>query len=318
MMPLTLFSVGLLFFLWLIVLASHYRAQYRRARRDRRCIEAIEALRSLFEVLPQHRGAANALLQGDESFRERLVALRGAVDASMGRIDRLMATDPAFRHRWERIGELWGALRGGVEGLSAEESFQRHTALITEVVYLIADVASEARLMERERHLCTLARLLFDGLFELMEFSGRARGIGAGVAARGKLGAAARVKLNYLHDNLVALADAAARGFEAIVPHHAGVARHQALVGEGVASARDFAGLIEKELLEPREITIDPDRYFEAGSGAIQTNLKLFDTLLPLVVAESEARRRREQRRLSLMIAATAVVLVAITAIELA
>jgi methyl-accepting chemotaxis protein len=157
-------------------------------------------LRRLLESLPQHRGMANALLQGDESFRPKLTALQAQIDQDMELLAQRVAAGDCWgvAVRVHRIQGAWSFITQQVNGFEPAESFARHTALVSEVLYLINDVADAAGLLALTGDSSRLIDAAINTLPQVTETLGQARGMGTGVAARGKCGTDMRVKLRYL------------------------------------------------------------------------------------------------------------------------
>ncbi len=232
----------------MLVGVSIYPASQRQesAQRSLQGLSDIRALRELLERLPQHRGLANAVLQGNDGFRAELTQTQAAVDAGMAVVRRLAeGGDPwEVADRCRAMDRAWSRLKAELDGMAAEESFRRHTELIRELLYLMEDVGEAAGLLPEEPDADDVARILVLALPQVCEALGQARGIGTGVAARGQCDTVSRVRLQYLLDK----AERVSRSYHAYLAGLSGEAAR--LYQTAAESTRRFLDLLRVDLLE--------------------------------------------------------------------
>ncbi len=248
-------------------------------------LNVLRTLRALFEHLPQHRGMANAYLQGDESFKSKLEQTAQTIHNDIVAVEAALSfnRNDLVSERWAKIKKDWGQLASGVMTMSPVHSFAKHTALIQQVLYLMGDCAAYLDACEKTNSdTYRLSNMLFNDMPQMMEFVGRARGVGTGVAGSGVLTVANRVKLSFLHEcaqERLRICDVVS----AQVLDGPGYSELRAKAAESHKAASDFIDLLKFELLDVDKINIKPAVYYDAGTQAIGTSLRLMDDLMPLL-----------------------------------
>jgi methyl-accepting chemotaxis protein len=269
--------------------AVHLRARDRGARQPRHALALIGALRRLLEHVPKHRGMANAFLRGDAGFRAGVEQMQTSIardfdelaqvarGAGVAHIDGVVTQ---LRTRWQRIARE-------VCGLPAPVSFQRHTDLVEQLIHLIEEIADDYGFdrvggAHRRFFVDTLTR----GIPVITETIGQARGIGAGAAAKGECDVGTRVKLKYLHKRI----DSALTRHLPRAP--AELAHLNQHVQQALERTQEFLRMLQKELIEPRQLSITPDEYYARATAALDANFRLFDAVMPIVAAQVERGAR--------------------------
>lgn len=245
----------------------------------------VQQLRRLLELLPKHRGMANALLKGDDSFRQPLHDLQREVDGQLEAMRRLTLErgNQAVSRRLQPIEREWQAIRDGVMTMQAAKSFSLHTRLIAKVLERMEDDASSLQsLAQNNDALRSLLTVLTHDLPHIVESIGQARGIGTGVAAQRASSVANRVNLKFLHEKTSSIIDCQ------LSPLRASARRYQAMglnftdvIDKAVSSAQSFTAMMQSELIEKNPPTVAPDTFYQHGTAAIEAGFQLFDTLYP-------------------------------------
>ncbi|HHH48604.1 MAG TPA: hypothetical protein ENK51_06940 [Gammaproteobacteria bacterium] len=273
-------------------LFQHLRGQRcRQARQRLATLADIRALRQLLETIPQHRGMANAFLQGDASFGAKLQAQQQRVDDDARILGRL-AEQPlcrAVNARIQRIEAQWSDIKGKLQRLSATRSFALHSELTSEVLYLINDLAEGGGLLDGDSGFTQLADAAINLLPLVTETQGQARGMATGAAAQQECGIPQQVKLRYL---LARTRDATGRAKEELQ----GQTEARAL-DDSLVATEDFLQLLETRILETAHIDIPPEQVFAAGTRAIDRSFALLDQLLDALQGRLAADARRCQRQ---------------------
>ena len=93
---------------WLFIDARN--VQIEAAQREIQGVEYLKPLRTLVELLPKHRAAANAYLSGDSDGQAEMLLLQPEIDAVMPRVESVERTYGAefgTSVHWERFKEDW-------------------------------------------------------------------------------------------------------------------------------------------------------------------------------------------------------------------
>lgn len=120
--------------------AAADRADVEVARQELRGAEVVEALLRVFQRVAEHRGLAAQLLSGRAEVRPQVAQkqreAQEALDALM-ELDRRHGRYLATTSSVEQLRGAWQSMVAGLDSKRPEESFQQHTALISQVLDLI-------------------------------------------------------------------------------------------------------------------------------------------------------------------------------------
>ena len=218
-------------------------------------------------------------------------ALRNKVAESFAALE---AVDPEWvttlkiGSRVDDLKRQWANLSGGDKGRPAAEVFAAHTALVSDVIDLISYVGDTSNLiLDPDLDSFYLMDMVVVRSPALGEFAGQARGLGAGIVARGALTATEAEKLKGLQIRLEDAFSGAIGALETASNNNAAVAsaiqgqlgtlrargdEAQALIAK--IMARDFAGMTSAGYFDAMTAVI-------AANGAAVTEASvLLDGLL--------------------------------------
>ncbi len=133
---------------WLFIDARN--VQIEATQREIQGIEYLKPVRTLVELLPKHRAAANAFLSGEVSAQVEMLQLQPEIEAVIPRVDlvdRAYGAEFGTSADWDRFKQDWRELQSGVDSLTLIESFQRHSHLITGLTTLIRTIGDQAGLV---------------------------------------------------------------------------------------------------------------------------------------------------------------------------
>jgi methyl-accepting chemotaxis protein len=158
------------------------------ARKERLGVVYIQALRDVIDQIQQHRGLAGAVLGGDPSLKDKLIAKQRDADQVVAALDAIDADTGArlqVQARWRELKREWQALRIDVLGLSRPESLKRHTTLIEELVLFMGDAADNSNLtLDPDIDTYYLMDTMVKKIPESIENVGKLRATGTGIIAR--------------------------------------------------------------------------------------------------------------------------------------
>ena len=293
--------------------------QIARTRAEREGLEYVMPLRSLLESLPQHRAAANALLNGDpavapylERTRAQIAEAVAAVDKADARLGRRLGTTQS----WETVRASWNDLRDNYAKLKAEDSYQRHTQLIAQLIQHIRLVGDKTGLTtDPELESFYLVDSILQQIPWTVEYLGQLASHGSAVAARRSMTAAEEAQLRYLVRQVSSSLDALQRNYRSAFGYNDEVREK---LDETLATAMNAAGflrnLTQRELLEKSSIDVQPVAYIENGTSAVQKLFALHDQTAAAVralfdrrVSRLAAQKNSQLQTALLLLAASAV-----------
>lgn len=256
----------------------HQHAQEKQLELDG--LQYAVQVSALLELIPQHRGMTNGLLQGDEHFRARIAALQPALEKALAgadAADRNWGTELQLHKPWQQIRSRWLELYGDARQLTAEASWQQHTALIADYLDLIFRITINSPLYTEDdpatRH---LMEVNFHYLPQLIEALGQLRGSGSGMIADGKISDREHREFVRLMSAVSALSREVKRNmgfaFERSPPLQNAFSDP---ANQAVSQAEDYAVLVQAQVLQPAAPAISAPFYFDRGTEAISSGYRL-------------------------------------------
>jgi methyl-accepting chemotaxis protein len=157
------------------------------AAQELRGLEFTRPALALVKDLQQHRDVASIMLNGEAGYRGRLDGVRADVEkdlAALDELDKRLGSELRTTDRWKAMRIACTELLAKSAGLSADESFARHSRLIADVIALVGEVGRASNLtLDPDAGRAHLVTGLVASGPELGELLARARGVGAGMAA---------------------------------------------------------------------------------------------------------------------------------------
>jgi len=260
----------------------------------------VASVRNVLEVLPQHRGMANAWHHGNKEVAGKLTALEEQVDAAVTELLHV-AEQSSMQDVLvdvKSMASAWQSLKTSWRDASAIVSFDRHTALIGRLLGLSSDLFHQGELVsDPALDILHLGEFMAEAIPELNEYYGRIRGLGAGIAASGSMTDVQRQQLI----ELKVLAESLSQGVIEELRHvvesynpdlHAALGASANSMESGTG---DFFDLVNQGLLGQQPIRVDSSQFFNQGSNAIALswalNDKITQSLTQLLAEEYEGSR---------------------------
>ncbi len=255
------------------------------AEKERLGIEYIQPLRQLMQHLPQHRGMTNAHLKGAGGFRSKILNKRRQIAEDIRVIDEVDARLGTLLNsstRWKGIKRSWQALQDKAFNLHAQESFERHSALISEVLALLVHVAEQSGLIhDPELDSYYLMNAVVNRLPLVTENMGQARGLGAGIAASQHITTPDLIQMTLLLGKIGSNLEAAMTGLQTAFEHNPRIRSVlEEALNKALTAGMGFVTTSRQALMETQNITIDPASYFNQGTSAIKSTYALYDAII--------------------------------------
>jgi len=258
--------------------------EYERTNLRVASVPYISAIRNVLEVLPQHRGLGNAWHHGHKDSATKLTTLEQKIDAAMSKLLNIASDSPltGLQDHAKAIDRDWRNLKGNWKQDSATESFAQHSAVIEQLMTLSGDIFHQGDIVtDPALEIIHLGEFMSETVPELNELLGRMRGLGAGVAASGKINASERDKLLKMSVQAqgieAGLVDELKHVIDVYNPGLAGpISPPLSVVG---TASNTFFRLVNDDLLNADTIQLDSQHYFEQGSQTIAASLSLFDVM---------------------------------------
>ncbi len=291
-----------------MLLKAELDAKVEVIAKELRGLEYIQAVRQLYQHLPQHRGMTNAFRNGAEEFKSKILEKRRAITADIRVIqemDEQYGDELTTHAQWLSIQNNWKELERTSFNDPANEVFAAHSSLIKEVYALFSQISNKSGLvLDPSVKTSFLIDTLVYRLPMVTESLGQARGMGAGIAALGSLKLKDRVRLGMKIANIESNFSLVEEGLQLSFNETKGLEKE---LGFLLSKARErtgaFSQLVKKEILEAQNLSIGSKHVFNEGTEAIKANYALYDTLMPALTKLLKEREATLVNKRTMLIA---------------
>ena len=245
----------------------------------------LDPLRKILADLQRHRGMMQAVLNEEHAFDEDFSEIARRIDAhilAFEEADNVLGMEMMGISHWTKFKTQWEFLREEETRLSPETSFERHTNAIDHLLDTIARVGDRSNLiLDHDLDSYYLVDAVVTRLPKLTERLGQARGIGAGIVARGSPTEKDRYALLHLAGIIEETQEAFSRNFDVVFRTTPSLrARIDPSLRATLSHNARFLSLLEKDLLSQNPITLQTRDFWEKASETLDANFRLFDLLL--------------------------------------
>ena len=239
----------------------------------------IESLKNLILATQKTRGLTNSYLNGNTAAMLLVFSNRDDMKRAIGDMESLpLAADPVINTRATAISTALIKLNRQAFKLEPQKAFSAYTEQIEETLMLAQSV-----LKRFSKDLTPFGKDISSVMMEIMlpmtEYTGRLRGLGAGVAAKGKVTKEDMESIAMLAYKLKSLNEKLQKNMTQIIAKYpkklpSTINQELAAIDQGV---KEYTAFAQKDLLMHPE-TVDPDDYFDKGTALITAIIKLYDT----------------------------------------
>jgi diguanylate cyclase (GGDEF)-like protein len=294
-----IFLIGMLFMLpvglsmYLIVAEIDKEIDF--AKKERVGIEYNNGIRKLLEHLQQHRGMANANLNGDASFKEKLLIKQAQIEDDIRNIDQIdqkSGISLKTTEKWHSVKEKWGNLEGGIFDLQPQESFvlhntlikenfELHSIIITDILSLFVHVGDTSSLKLDPGHdSYYLMDTMVNKLPLIIEKTGQSRGLGTGIAAKKTLTPEEKVQLIILSGMIQSAMNDVKSHMDLFEDPRLQILL-QPYIQDNLNATKLFLELLNNEIIDAKSIQIQSAKFYEIATIAIDSGFKLYDVESP-------------------------------------
>ena len=283
--------------------------EIRFLENERDGVRYIQGVRAPIDRMQQHRGLMATLLAGDATIRDQAVSLRGQVGDSLAvlaNLDGELGDSLATRGRVSNIRQQWEELAARAETLTAAQSFEEHTLLISELISLVRHVADTSEItLDPSLDTYYLGDALVNNLPNLVESMGQVRALASEVATVGAVGQTQRIRLEVLLASMETYLGALSEGLDAAMQYNPELVRSLGgAVQENHQAVESLTSMIRNQLLDSMFIMIDGAAVFETATHSINTSYALFDRVIPTMdgILADRVRADLGMRNLALLV----------------
>lgn len=258
------------------------------AQKERLGLKYNQPLRKLLEDVQQHRGMVNGYLKGDASFKDKIFMKRKEINddiKSIDIVDKQLGVTLKTTEKWMTFKGKWQAFQGKVFSRPPQESFNEHTALINDVLLVVAQVGDTSNLiLDPVLDSYYLMDALVTKLPLITEDTGQVRGLGTGIAAQHMMTADEKAQVNLLFNLIKSKNDSLKRGLKVAFDKNPALKSEiEKYAQESFNNTSLFTEIIKERILNSTTVDILPKDYFVAGTKAIDSQFHLYDRVSPVL-----------------------------------
>lgn len=230
-------------------------------------IELVEHVKNLIGLLQKHRGLSAAWCQGDS----KVVPELGQIKSEIKRI--MLALEPSISgsDRWGGFCDHWSRLAANKGDVTAENSFKQHTHMISNVLYLLEDVAEMHHLSSDFFPEYNNIGYVWRELLSITESVGQSRAVGTASVTAGVCSSVERIRLKFLRQHITQVSEKVLKNLTA--PDK----EMNNLIEDGLRKTRFLTSAIVNEILDTDEITMSRNDYFELATDTMASLNKVFE-----------------------------------------
>ncbi|MEN4052571.1 MULTISPECIES: nitrate- and nitrite sensing domain-containing protein [Sulfurimonas] len=239
----------------------------------------IESLKNLIIATQKTRGLTNSYLNGNTAAMLLVFTSRDDMKRAIGNMESLpLAADPVINSRATAISQALIKLNRKAFKQDPQKTFSAYTEQIDHTL-MLAQSVSKRFAKDLTPFGKDISSVMMEIMLPMTEYTGRLRGLGAGIAAKGKVTKSDIENIQALAYELQSLNKKLQNQMTQIVAKHPGelganINNELTTINKGVRSYINFA---QKKLLKTPN-KVDPDKYFDQGTALISAIIKAYDT----------------------------------------
>ena len=259
-------------------------------------LQLLHEFKPLFVYMAKSRGLTNAYLNGNSKVKESINSNRQKVDTAINAIQNnptYKSVKASVSSRFQNASPQWEILKAKAFNQEATVTFKQHSDLISEILNVMQGIKEQSKLMtDNDAATAFLIKSYVEELPLLAETTGKTRGIGAGIAAKGSFTSDSFITLSNYHGQLESIVNNVGHSYSGAVSSSSHMSNIKPLHDnlEGVANA--FLTTTQKSMLEPDKIMISSDQYFSQGTQVIDSTMALFDKTFQTINISLEERKQ--------------------------
>lgn len=240
-----------------------------RLKIQRQGLLNVRALKQLIYFIQQHRGMTAAYLNGKKQILTKIKTIRQHIQENI-RENKL--TFDKDNERWQSFLDHWQRLSTG--SASADNSFDQHTLLINNILYLLEDEAEKGLLFSQFLPQFPQAGYVWREVIGATEMIGQARAIGVSVATQKTCSSTDNIRLSFLQQQISEVSKTVLHQLYCLPQY---LEEHNKLIKITQEQTAMFLSTVDQAFLSTNEITLDQQVYFEQATLVIQSIDDVFE-----------------------------------------
>jgi hypothetical protein len=234
-------------------------------------INAIIKINNLVQLLQKHRGLSAAFYSGDKQVIHDLKQLVVNVNVLVSELNpppTMVASD-----RWLSFNDHWSRLSRHQPNIFADDSFKQHTKLISNVLFLLEDVAEHHALTTEYIDDFLNIGFLWRELLLIIESVGQSRAVGTRVVTIKNCSSVDKIKLKFLQQHICTVSEEVLN----ILLSTSQESTFGELIKQSLVTTQCLSATITNDIIDIDEIIIDRSFYFELATNTMEKLNKVFN-----------------------------------------
>jgi hypothetical protein len=233
-------------------------------------LNSIININELVKLLQKHRGLSAALYSGDDNVIRELGPLVIKVSTlilTLNKVSNMTKSD-----RWLGFNDHWSRLSQHKKGISAEDSFEQHTKIIANILYLLEDIAEQHALTKEHLNDFINIGFLWRELLAIIESVGQSRAVGTRTVTIKYCSSVDKIKLKFLQQHISVVSEEVLK----TLLNNSQQRKFVELVEQGLESTHYLTTTITDDILNVDKIVIDRTVYFELATDTMEKLNQVF------------------------------------------
>ncbi len=288
------------------IITANYSDQIEFSAKERDGVDYIEPLRLLLEHMSEHRGLINALKNG-VNVQAKVDIDRNKIEEEIAKVEKVhirLGESLKVTKEWADLKRSWRKLLSDVDGLSANESFSRHSQILENLQALILRVGDYSNLiLDPDLDTYYLMDTTVIRLPVALERMSVLRGKGTGMIGRGVMTDDEWLEMTILLNRIEEYALNAVKSVETSFGNNDSLPEKMQNELDDFKSASLKFKATARKLIDNRNnlSVLNAEGFFDEGVESISSGYSLYDSalsnlddLLALRVAKIETKRNIE------------------------
>ncbi|AYE33643.1 methyl-accepting chemotaxis protein [Clostridium septicum] len=260
----------------LSLFVTQLSSDVKRTNNQIKGLNYINTSTTLLNHVQQHRGLTIMFLDGNKSVKEKIIEKEQEIKKDIESIDNLYENHSDSlntMNEWSSIKNYWSSVKIDGNKSTVKELTEKHNELINTILNFNYEIADNSNLMlHKKLHKFYLVDSIVKKLPVVAENMALARGIGSGVATKKSITNEEEFKLLYLNESANTNLDESIRGMDVVyktIPEMKN--KLSGKTTEVFNSSKNLINIINKELLQAGNITIDSTEYFNTATTTVES-----------------------------------------------
>jgi hypothetical protein len=249
----------------------------------------IGALKDLMIATQKTRGLTNSYLNGNTAAQLLVYGNRNKMKKAIGQMESLpFAADPIINKRATTISQDLIKLNSKAFRKPAPEVFEAYTEAIAQTL-MLAQSVSNRNADEMNPIGQDLTAVMMEDMLPLIEYIGQLRGLGSGLAAKGKVTPAQKDKLIGIMSQIVILLEEFQADMDAVTSKYANQfdGNINKKVKDVVKAVNEYMNFANTNFTKPK-YKVDATAYFDRGTAIISKILEIYDINNAIIKTDAE------------------------------